>query len=277
MDLYAETAYQLSRELTLRYSTSFGQSSKLFSKTIQPHIYAIYGLVRIADEIVDTYVGPRQATLLKELEDDTYQAMRIGYSANPIVHAFALTANQYGISKALIKPFFESMRLDLKPQQYTTDLYAAYIYGSAEVIGLMCLRVFTDGNAAQYKQLAPGAKALGAAYQKVNFLRDIASDHHERGRMYFPDMTFETFDEAAKAGIIADIESDFSAALPAVHALPANAQKAVELSYRYYMELLKKLKVTPASTIKTRRIRVSNGKKISLMLTPSFAHRKRVK
>jgi len=267
MDLYTAMSYELSRKLTLRYSTSFGTSSRLFSKSIQPHIYAIYGLVRIADEIVDTYDGPEKEKLLAALEEDTYTAIKSGYSTNPIIHAFALTAAVYGISKILIKPFFDSMRMDLSPQHYTPALYQKYIYGSAEVIGLMCLRVFVEGDAALYKKLEPGARALGSAYQKVNFLRDIASDYQERGRVYFPNTTFETFDDTAKDEIIENIEAEFHTARLAVSQLPKNSQRAVDLSFRYYRELLKKLKKTPAATIKNTRVRLPNSKKAALLIS----------
>lgn len=265
MDLYTDTAYQLSRQLTLRYSTSFGKSSQLFAASIQPHIFAIYGLVRIADEIVDTYQGKDASTHLDRLEQDTYDAIKGQYSTNPIIHAFALTAKRYDIGKQLIAPFFDSMRLDLAPQLYTRKLYNTYIYGSAEVIGLMCLKVFVEGDKARYKALKPGASALGAAYQKVNFLRDIASDFADRGRVYFPDVQFETFDEKDKNAIIADIEKDFSAANEAVSQLPASARKAVTMSVLYYKELLKKLKSTPARVLVTKRVRVSNAKKVALL------------
>lgn len=266
MELYKDVSYQLSKRLTLQYSTSFGKSSTLFSKAIQPHIYAIYGLVRIADEVVDTYPGDNKAKVLDDLEVETYQAIALGYSTNPIVHAFALTAQQYGITKELIAPFFKSMRMDLTPQTYTRSTYDAYIYGSAEVIALMCLRVFTRGSAAQYEQLAPGAKALGAAYQKVNFLRDIASDYRERGRVYFPGVQFETFSEADKQTIIEAIKADFATAEPAVNALPISARSAVRLSFLYYQELLKKLERTPTATIKTTRIRIPNSQKLALLV-----------
>lgn len=267
MELYKDVSYVLSKTLTQRYSTSFGKSSSLFSKDIQPHIYAIYGLVRIADEVVDTYEGDDKAGILDALEQETYVSIVRGYSTNPIVHAFALTAAQFSISETLIKPFFESMRMDLAPQTYTTKKYEQYIYGSAEVIGLMCLRVFTGGDDEQYTKLEPGARALGAAYQKVNFLRDIASDFHDRGRVYFPGVSFETFDEETKEAIIKDITKDFEAAEPSVRTLPLSARKAVGLSFAYYTELLKTLEKTPAATLKTTRIRVPNSKKLALLVT----------
>lgn len=268
MDLYTKTSYELSRHLTLRYSTSFGKSTKLFAPSIQPHIFAIYGLVRIADEIVDTYEGTDKANLLDELEQATYRTMKSGYSTNPIVHAFALTAREFNITKPLIAAFFESMRLDLSPQTYIQKLYVTYIYGSAEVIGLMCLKVFTGGNQAEYQKLEKGARALGAAYQKVNFLRDIASDFQDRQRVYFPGITFESFSEDEKMAIVKDIRHDFDSAKRAVEELPTNARKAVSLSFAYYSALLDKLEKTPVETIKTSRVRVPDAKKFLLFVTP---------
>lgn len=266
MDLYADVSYENSRHLTLRYSTSFGISSRFFSKDIQPHIYAIYGLVRIADEIVDTYKGPDSAKLLDDLEQSTYDALKSGFSTNPIVHAFALTSRTYGIDRTLIEPFFYSMRMDLEPQNYSPANYKKYIHGSAEVVGLMCLRVFCNGNNTKYDQLEPGAAALGSAYQKVNFLRDLAADYKELGRLYFPGVTFETFDETAKQHIVSDIKKDFDAALPALRRLPPSCRKATQISYVYYLDLLKKLENTPAATIKTTRIRVPSRRKLELII-----------
>ncbi len=270
MELYTKTSYEISRTLTLRYSTSFGKSTKLFPKTMQPHIFAIYGLVRVADEIVDTYTGDHQEALLDELEQDAYRALKVQYSANPLVHAFAVTAKQFNIDDSLIQPFFRSMRLDLAPRTYTQKLYEEYIYGSAEVIGLMCLKVFVHGDESAYARLSPGASALGAAYQKVNFLCDIASDYYDRGRMYFPEIKFETFDEAQKRAVVADIEADFLAAESSIRDLPKSSRAAVGLSHAYYLELLKKLKATPIETIKKSRIRVPAGKKAALGLRHSL-------
>lgn len=266
MELYERVAYDTSRHLTLSYSTSFGISSRLLSDTIKRHIYAIYGLVRIADEIVDTYKGPDARRLLDELELSTYTALQSGYSTNLIVHAFAVTARHYGIGKPLLSPFFASMRFDLEPHTYTPEDYTQYIHGSAEVVGLMCLRVFINGDNTRYDELAGGAAALGSAYQKVNFLRDLASDYDELGRLYFPGISFESFDEQAKQEIIMDIRNDFTAALPALRQLPPSSRKATMMSYVYYTELLEKLERTPAATIKTTRIRVPTRRKMTLLL-----------
>lgn len=270
MDLYTKTSYELSRRLTLNYSTSFGQSTKLFTKDIQNDIFAIYGVVRIADEIVDTYDGSNKANTLTQLEKEVFSAIQNKYSPNPIVHSFALTAARYGINEELITPFFESMRMDLRPMKYSQTTYEKYIYGSAEVIGLMCLKVFCGDDTVAYKRLSAEAKALGAAYQKVNFLRDFGSDYQDRQRIYFPDVTFESFDEATKALIIKDIQHDFKKAKPALVKLPESARKAVALSYSYYSKLLNALENTSAETIKTSRIRVSDFEKVKLFIQNSL-------
>jgi phytoene synthase len=263
MELYTKTSYQLARTLTLNYSTSFGKSSKLFSKDIRNHIYAVYGLVRVADEIVDTYQGKDMAQLLDELEAHTLLSLKTGFSPNPLVHAFAITAQKHGIKKELIQPFFKSMQMDLESRDYTQKEYETYIYGSAEVIGLMCLKVFCDEK--QYTKLEDGARALGSAYQKVNFLRDIKSDYEERGRVYFPGISFDSFNDLQKSAIIADIKKDFKKAQTSITKLPNNSKKAVSLSFSYYSELLKKLENTSADTIKETRIRVSRPKKLQLL------------
>ncbi len=265
MELYTDTSYKLARTVTLNYSTSFGKSSKLFARDIQKHIYAIYGLVRVADEIVDTYQGKDMARLLKELEAHTLQSLKTGFSPNPLVHAFVTTAKRYGISRDLIRPFFKSMAMDIKPQSFTPHLYSLYIYGSAEVIGLMCLKVFCD-DPKQYTQLEAKAKALGSAYQKVNFLRDMKSDYEERGRVYFPGIEFDSFTDKQKTAIINDIKKDFKKAYPAIAKLPENARTAVAMSYTYYLELLNKLERTSAEKIKAGRIRVSDSKKLKLLI-----------
>ena len=265
MDQYTRTSYKLARTVTLDYSTSFGTSSQLFSNDIRDHIYAIYGLVRIADEIVDTYQGKDMAEVLKNLEAETLQSLKTMFSPNPLVQAFVITANRYNIGSDLIKPFFKSMQMDILPQTYTPKRYLDYIYGSAEVIGLMCLKVFCNDEA-RYKKLEAGARALGSAYQKVNFLRDIKADYNERGRVYFPGIAFETFNDQQKDAIIKDIKKDFKKARPAIAKLPTNARTAVALSYAYYLELLNKLEHTPAENIKTSRVRVNNAKKLQLLI-----------
>lgn len=237
---------------------------RLFPRSLRRHVAAIYGLVRCADEIVDTYKGDDTTTRLDEFERETYRAIDSGYSAFPIVHAFARTAREYSIDRDLIEPFFHSMRMDISPRTYDESSYATYIYGSAEVIGLMCLKLFTHPDDERYESLRPAAEALGAAYQKVNFLRDIAADYKERGRVYFPDVRFETFSEDDKQAILADIARDFAAAKKGIETLPDAARKPVRLSYRLYYDLFKRLQRTPAATITTTRIRVPTFRKLWL-------------
>lgn len=267
MDLYEKTSYQVSRLITRNYSTSFSSSITLFSKDIQPHIYAIYGITRVADEIVDTYRQKDARILLKELESDVYDAIKRGYSANPVISAFALTAKKYGISKELLQPFFISMAMDLEPKKYTSALYHTYIHGSAEVVGLMCLRVFIEGDAKKFATFKTSACALGSAYQKINFLRDLAADYELLGRVYFPGVTFEGFDESTKNDIIRDIESDLQKAEGGLRNLPASSRYAVELSVRYYGRLVKKIKQTPADVIKKKRIRVGTTMKLWILVS----------
>ena len=265
MDLYTRTAEQMSRVLTNNYSTSFGLATRLFGSDIRVHIYNVYGLVRLADEIVDTYTGTDAGELLDALEVETYAAINRQYSTNTVVHAFALTAVKFGITKTLIAPFFASMRMDLEPKKYRAKDYERYIYGSAQVVGLMCLKVFCQGDATQYKKLEPGAKALGGAFQKVNFLRDIADDHKRLGRYYFPVGTFAGFNETTKRQIVADIDADFALALVAIRQLPSSARPAVMAAYQYYMRLHTKLRNTPAAVIKAQRIRISNPHKLAVL------------
>ena len=267
MELYTRTSLDISKLLTTRYSTSFSLSSRLFGKDIRPHIYAIYGLVRIADEIVDTYAGSDQEAQLNALEAETYAAIDRMYSANPIVHSFARTAQQYGIEKDIIKPFFDSMRMDIHPKEYDDAMYAAYIHGSAEVVGLMCLRVFTENDSELYDKLALGAIALGSAYQKVNFLRDITDDRARLGRTYFPGVKYDSFNEADKKAIVESIKIDFDAAAKTIPSLPNSSRTAVASSYVIYMKLLNKLASSSVEEIKASRIRLSAYEKLSLVIS----------
>jgi phytoene/squalene synthetase len=265
VELYTSVSQEMSRRLTRRYSSSFSAASQLFPAAVQTEIYNIYGLVRIADEIVDTYEGDNRQAILDQLESETYDAIVRGYSANPIVHSFAGTARRFGIDKALITPFFESMRMDITPRTYTKKVYETYVYGSAEVVGLMCLKVFTNGDVATYNSLSDGARRLGAAYQKVNFLRDIADDYRRLSRLYFPGETFDAFDESSKQRIIKDIENDFAVALPYITSLPDQARLAVATSYQYYRALLSQLSATPAETIKQTRVSVPRLQKLTII------------
>ncbi len=264
-DLYTVTAFETSKRLTENYSTSFSSASKLFSAPLRPHIYNIYGLVRIADEIVDTYKQKPSNALLNDLEKEVYEAIERGYSTNLIVHAFAVTAAAYGIGPELIKPFFDSMRIDAPGSTYKTKDYQRYIHGSAEVVGLMCLRVFCQGDKKEYAKLKKGAQALGSAFQKVNFLRDIRADHLELGRYYFPIGSYDDFDDDVKNSIITDITEDFLIAKEAIDQLPPSAKAAVKVAYHYYLELLDMLRRASAAQIKQSRLSVPSSRKIKIL------------
>lgn len=266
MELYKRVSYELAERLTRRYSTSFSMSSRLFAPRIRPHIYAVYGMVRLADEIVDTYRGEDVMAQLDDFETVVYQACNQGYSTNPIIHAFALTARKYGIERELISPFFASMRMDMATVEYDEPTYRRYIYGSAEVVGLMCLKVFVEGDATQYERLRTGAAHLGAAYQKVNFLRDLKADYELLGRVYFPGVNYPSFSEASKRAIEADIAADFAVAKASVRRLPLTARRAVHTSVLYYEALFRWLQKASVADIKARRIRVPNGVKLLLFV-----------
>lgn len=262
MDLYDVTSASVSQIITKKYSTSFSLATSQFPKTMRQDIYNIYGLVRLADEIVDTYRGSDALELLDDLEQETYKALTRKYSTNIVVHAFMITANKVAITKQLIQPFFKSMRLDLKKSEYNTQEYKNYIYGSAEVVGLMCLKVFCMDNKAQYNDLENGAKALGSAFQKVNFLRDLAIDNVELGRIYFPGITFDTFNEKSKTEIVQDIEKDFKNAYQAIIMLPNSVKPAVLVAHTYYKKLLSRIKKTPIESLKNQRVRIPDAEKI---------------
>lgn len=265
MTQYDSVAQSTARMLTLHYSTSFGAATRLLGAELRSDIYNIYGMVRVADEIVDTYPGTNKAVLLHAYEHQVYAAIELGYSTDLVLHAFQLTANKCGITKQLIVPFFNSMRFDLEPfTSLTTQQYETYIYGSAEVVGLMCLKVFCQGDTAQYEKLKSGAQALGAAFQKVNFLRDRAADMQMLGRNYFPG-TSALLDEDDKLQLTADIRRDFVAAHAAIKQLPKSGRPAVMLAYQYYIKLLQKLERTPVDVINTTRIRIPNAQKTGML------------
>lgn len=277
MELYTRTSYQLARALTERYSTSFSMSARLFSRTISTHIYAIYGLVRIADEIVDTYTGNDKRTILNELEKDVYRAILTGYSANPIVHAFAETARTYDIPESLVKPFFASMRMDITKKSHTDASYRKYIYGSAEVVGLMCLKIFCAGNPELYNDLKAGAQSLGSAYQKINFLRDIGADAQSLGRWYFPEGSYKTFSNGLKQRIETEIAEEFDQALEYIIKLPIGSRKAVYASFVYYRLLEDEIRARSAKQLKETRIRVSDAKKLSVLIKLYMQSERRIR
>lgn len=261
ISLYHEFAENTSKKITHVYSTSFTLGIKMLDKKFHSHIYNIYGLVRLADEIVDSFHEHDKKELLKEFETETFHAVKRGLSTNPIIHAYQITANKYQIDDDLLRAFFKSMRMDLYQLDYDKKNYNEYIYGSAEVVGLMCLRVFTEGNDALYQGLKGGAKSLGAAFQKVNFLRDMQADFEERGRTYFPGVDFVNFSKEQKVLIEKDILKDFEDAKQAILALPATSRVGVYLAYKYYLKLFKKIRQAPAQAILKQRFRVPDAEK----------------
>lgn len=266
MELFNLTSYKCSKLITQQYSTSFTLGIKTLDKKFHFPIYAIYGFVRFADEIVDTFHDHDKAALLQDFKKCTYEAIENKISLNPVLHSFQAVVHQYGISPAYIEAFLKSMEMDLEGQRYNKNLYDQYIYGSAEVVGLMCLQVFCEGNTAQFDKLKEAARSLGSAFQKVNFLRDMQSDYQERGRVYFPKVDFQTFDNDCKAAIEQDILSDFKAAYAGILQLPRSARMGVYLAYIYYRKLFRKIQGMPAARIMNERVRVPDNTKIALLL-----------
>ncbi len=266
MQLYEKTTFGCSELITKYYSTSFTMGIKTLHKKYHPAIYAIYGFVRYADEIVDTFHTHDKANLLERFKKDTYQAIEEKISLNPVLHSFQKTVNDFRIEHELIEAFLYSMELDLHKANYNQEGYEEYIYGSAEVVGLMCLRVFCEGNEEEYQKLKLPAKSLGAAFQKVNFLRDMKSDFDERGRVYFPQIDFNLFDEKAKKAVEADIQKDFDDAYQGIIKLPKGAKMGVYLAFIYYKKLFQKIKKLSPKTILSERIRIPDSRKFTLLL-----------
>tara|TARA_R110000868_G_scaffold1389_4_gene10686 strand:+ start:2503 stop:3342 length:840 start_codon:yes stop_codon:yes gene_type:complete len=265
--LFDTVSYQCSKIVTKSYSTSFSLATKMLAKSIRADIYNVYGFVRFADEIVDSFHDYDKETLFNNFSRDLEDALVNRISLNPILNSFQYTYHKYGLDKSLVDAFMASMRLDLYKTKYLTEEeFKKYIYGSADVVGLMCLKVFVKGNLDKYNELKDFAMALGSAFQKVNFLRDLKADHEGLDRSYFPNADLTNLDEISKLDIIRDIEQDFEKGLQGIKMLPIEAKFGVFMAYRYYNQLLKKLKKTPAFQIKNARIRVSNHKKIELLM-----------
>ena len=264
--MYNQLSRKSSKIVTQFYSTSFSIAVSFFDKATRDAIYSIYGFVRFADEIVDTFDGYDQKYLLEKFESDYYEAYSMGISLNPILHSFQQTVKHYQIPNHLVQAFLVSMKADLNKKNYTNrDEIDQYIYGSAEVVGLMCLRVFTNKDEVFYNELEKPAMKLGAAFQKVNFLRDLKEDVQMLDRQYFPEFYSNTFDDKIKAIIIKDIEIDFASSYKGIKKLPNNAKLAVLIAFYYYMRLLNKIKETPANQLLESRIRVSDTKKMFLL------------
>lgn len=265
--LFDELSYKISKQTTQQYSTSFSLGILALSPQIRNSIYAIYGYVRLADEIVDSFHDYDRATLLARFREQTTQALEEKISLNPILQCFQETIHRYDIDRQLINQFLKSMEMDLQKIDYDSDLYKEYILGSAEVVGLMCLHIFVNGDKELFAMLKPSAMKLGSAFQKVNFLRDMKDDYQVLGRCYFPNVDISYFDNIVKAQIEQEIYAEFKEALEGIKKLPPSSRFGVYLAYRYYISLFRKIKRTSAHKIINQRIRISNGRKFSLMMS----------
>ena len=272
-ETFDSSSYKISKLVTNTYSTSFSLGINLLGKKVRPQIYAIYGFVRYADEIVDTFHEYDQKVLIEEFVEDYHKALERKISLNPILNSFQEVVNQYGLHD-LVDSFIYSMMLDLEKEEYKTEEeYKKYIYGSADVVGLMCLKIFVDGDNSRYEAMKDEAMKLGSAFQKVNFLRDLKDDFERLGRSYFPNVTEYDFTENTKLEIIADIEEDFKEALQGILKLPIEGRLGVYVAYKYYLGLLKKIKQKSSETILQERIRISNPKKIFILAKSYVRHR----
>jgi phytoene/squalene synthetase len=270
--IFDTLSHEMSELTTKRYSTSFSLGISFLDKSLHKPIYAIYGFVRFADEIVDSFHGFNKTELLADFKKQTYQAIEEGISLNPILNSFQWVVNKYNIDHELIETFLQSMEMDLDKQTYDESKYELYILGSAEVVGLMCLRIFVEGDQKEYERLKPAAMKLGSAFQKINFLRDLKADYKELGRTYFPGINLNDFNLDTKIDIEADIEIDFQLGFEGIKQLPKKARFGVYMAYIYYYKLFKKIKSTSAQTILHERIRIPNNKKYRLFLSSYIRH-----
>lgn len=264
--LYNNVSLLCSTGITKKYSTSFSLGTKLFSKDIQIAIYSIYGFVRIADEIVDSFHTFNKEKLLNDFRQQTYNAINEGISTNPILQSFQISVNKFNIDRELIDAFLKSMEMDLNPRSFNREEIGEYIYGSAEVVGLMCLKVFCRGNQNEFDKLYSSARKLGAAFQKINFLRDIRDDYNDLGRVYFPGVDFNNFTIDQKLEIENDIHTDFDEAFQGIKQLNRDSQLGVYVAYKYYTSLFKKIKRVSPNELLSKRYRISNFKKIVLLV-----------
>lgn len=265
MSLYSNVCTECSKLITNRYSTSFSLGIRLFAKKFRSPIYSIYGFVRFADEIVDTFHDYNKKQLLEEFREETKKAIDQKLSLNPVLQSFQEVVNEYSIDMDLIDAFLDSMAMDLEDHHYDWDLYKKYIYGSAEVVGLMCLKVFLKNNDEAYQKLKPYAMALGSAFQKINFLRDIKDDYYEKGRTYFPDLDLNKFSDQDKKDIEEDISKDFEKGLAGILKLPKGAKFGVYIAYIFYYHLFKKIQKLSFDKILAERVRIKNRKKAYLL------------
>ena len=271
-ELFDQVSIRCSRMTTRAYSTSFSLGIQCLDKDMRDPIYSIYGFVRFADEIVDTFHDYDKATLLNRFRAETYQAIAEKISLNPILNSFQKTVHQFGIEEKLYDQFLKSMEMDLNLTSYDQSGISEYILGSAEVVGLMTLRVFCKGDDAMYQRLKPSAMKLGSAFQKINFLRDLNADYNQMGRNYFPGIDLSNFNEVAKRAIEEDIAADFAEGYKGIKQLPRRARLGVYVAYLYYIALFEKIKATPCTTVLTQRIRVRNRRKISILAYSFVKH-----
>ncbi len=265
--LFDQVSIKASKMVTNAYSTSFSLGIRMLNESVREPVYAIYGFVRFADEIVDSFEGFDKAALIADFRKQTADAIAQKISLNPILNSFQHAVNHYKIDQWLIDAFFDSMEMDLKEQTYDQETFEKYILGSAQVVGLMCLRVFCNGDTAQYESLKDGAMSLGSAFQKVNFLRDLKADKDNLGRLYFPGMNMQEWTPQLKADIESDIALDFQHALEAINRLPKNSRYGVYTAYRYYFKLFRKLENVSFEELFTKRLRVPNSTKLRLLFT----------
>ena len=271
-EIYDNVSIACSKQTTRAYSTSFSLGIYCLDSRLRNPIYSIYGFVRFADEIVDSFHGYNKIELLTEFKEETWKAIDRKISINPILNSFQHVVHKYNISRELIDRFLQSMESDLTVNEHSKDSYNQYIYGSAEVVGLMCLSVFTENNTELYQQLKQPAMKLGAAFQKVNFLRDIKNDYNDLGRIYFPGIDFNSFTEEDKKQIELEIKQDFKEALIGIKKLPKSSKLGVYVAYIYYENLFSKIVDIPSASILMQRVRISNSKKMSLLFTSYLKH-----
>lgn len=270
--LYDNVSLRTSALITKQYSTSFSLGIKFLHQRFHDPIYAVYGYVRVADEIVDSFHDFDKRALLRKFREDTYEGIRMGISSNPVINAYQWVVNTYKIPLELTDTFLDSMEMDLEDQEYDEETYKKYILGSAEVVGLMCLKVFVDGDEKMYAELSPYAKKLGSAFQKINFLRDLKADYKELGRTYFPGVDFTEFNDVVKRQLEKDIAEDFHQGYLGIKKLPKASRFGVYVAYIYYARLLNKIQQTPAANIMNTRIRIPNRKKYALFLGSYLKH-----
>ena len=270
--IFDKLSQDMSKMTTRRYSTSFSLGIRFLNKELHKPIYSIYGFVRFADEIVDSFDGFDKETLLADFKKDTYDAIENGISLNPILHSFQWAVNKYKVPLDLIETFMNSMEMDLDKKVYDKDTYEKYILGSAEVVGLMCLKIFVSGDDSEYQKLKMNAMKLGSAFQKINFLRDLNDDFNELGRTYFPGINMNDFNNIVKKEIESDIEKDFRLGYEGILMLPKRARFGVYMAYKYYFKLFKKIKRTKAERILEERVRIPNRKKARILVTSYVRH-----